>query len=378
MTIFFTILMMAIIGAIIGGLTNSIAIKMLFRPYKPIYIGKVRLPFTPGLIPKRHKDVAYQLGRMVVNHLLTPEGISKKLQSNEFKQPIIQFFQNEGKKLLHSKITVKQLMVRVTKREKIEEQLKNKIAQYIGKAYCEKMNELNKKTIAQVLPQKTKERGEQYIETIATHIVNSSASFFSSEEGKERLQVMVEQFFESRGGMLGMIMKFMDPESLTIKVQREIIQLLHQDDTKQIIVRLLEKEYNQLLEKEVITIEESIGREKIITFLKNQLVAQLPIEKWMNKTIEEVCKPYEQTIVQNYIPTFTEKAIVQISERLPDILEHLHLADVVRDEVLSFPLERLEGMILEISRREFKMITYLGALLGGLIGVIQGIIALFI
>lgn len=102
MTIFFTILMMAIIGAIIGGLTNSIAIKMLFRPYKPIYIGKVRLPFTPGLIPKRHKDVAYQLGRMVVNHLLTPEGISKKLQSNEFKQPIIQFFQNEGKKLLQS------------------------------------------------------------------------------------------------------------------------------------------------------------------------------------------------------------------------------------------------------------------------------------
>jgi uncharacterized membrane protein YheB (UPF0754 family) len=33
--------------------------------------------------------------------------------------------------------------------------------------------------------------------------------------------------------------------------------------------------------------------------------------------------------------------------------------------------------VLGISRREFKMITYLGALLGGMIGMLQGIIVLF-
>ncbi|MBR6349380.1 MAG: DUF445 family protein, partial [Lachnospiraceae bacterium] len=41
-----------IIGCIIGAFTNFIAIKMLFRPLKPVYIGKFRVPFTPGVIPK--------------------------------------------------------------------------------------------------------------------------------------------------------------------------------------------------------------------------------------------------------------------------------------------------------------------------------------
>ena len=48
-----------VIGGIIGLITNGLAIKMLFRPYKEIYIGKFRLPFTPGLIPVSytHLDV---------------------------------------------------------------------------------------------------------------------------------------------------------------------------------------------------------------------------------------------------------------------------------------------------------------------------------
>ncbi|SIC32620.1 Protein of uncharacterised function (DUF445) [Mycobacteroides abscessus subsp. abscessus] len=41
-------------------------------------------------------------------------------------------------------------------------------------------------------------------------------------------------------------------------------------------------------------------------------------------------------------------------------------------------MERLEEMVLSISRRELKMITYLGALLGGIIGLLQGFLVLFI
>lgn len=37
------ILFMVVVGAVIGGFTNLLAIQMLFRPYKPIYIfGKQR------------------------------------------------------------------------------------------------------------------------------------------------------------------------------------------------------------------------------------------------------------------------------------------------------------------------------------------------
>jgi Uncharacterized protein conserved in bacteria len=41
-----------VVGGIIGYFTNDIAIKMLFRPYRAIYIKGRQLPFTPGLIPR--------------------------------------------------------------------------------------------------------------------------------------------------------------------------------------------------------------------------------------------------------------------------------------------------------------------------------------
>ena len=37
-------LLFPVVGAAIGALTNQIAIKMLFRPYREIRVGGVRLP----------------------------------------------------------------------------------------------------------------------------------------------------------------------------------------------------------------------------------------------------------------------------------------------------------------------------------------------
>ena len=47
-----------LIGGIIGYSTNYIAVKMLFRPLKPVKIGNYTLPFTPGIIPKRKDKLA--------------------------------------------------------------------------------------------------------------------------------------------------------------------------------------------------------------------------------------------------------------------------------------------------------------------------------
>ncbi len=60
------------LGAVIGRFTNQIAIKRLFRPNRPMYIGKFQVPFTPGLMPKRRDELAVQLGKMVVEHVLLP------------------------------------------------------------------------------------------------------------------------------------------------------------------------------------------------------------------------------------------------------------------------------------------------------------------
>jgi putative Mg2+ transporter-C (MgtC) family protein len=46
----------------------------------------------------------------------------------------------------------------------------------------------------------------------------------------------------------------------------------------------------------------------------------------------------------------------------------MHLAKIVEEQVEAFSLERLEEIIISIAKSELKMITWLGALLGGIIG----------
>ncbi|KAF3887344.1 MULTISPECIES: DUF445 domain-containing protein [Nostocales] len=60
-------------GGIIGYFTNDIAIKMLFRPYRAIYIGGRRVPFTPGLIPRNQERLAKNISNTIMGSLLTPE-----------------------------------------------------------------------------------------------------------------------------------------------------------------------------------------------------------------------------------------------------------------------------------------------------------------
>ncbi|SHM18518.1 Uncharacterized membrane protein YheB, UPF0754 family [Anaerosporobacter mobilis DSM 15930] len=77
-----------IIGGVIGYFTNYIAVKMLFRPLKPIRIGKYTLPFTPGIIPKRKPELAHALGQAVGNALLSKDELTKVLTSDRMRRTI--------------------------------------------------------------------------------------------------------------------------------------------------------------------------------------------------------------------------------------------------------------------------------------------------
>lgn len=77
------LLLPPLVGAGIGYITNDVAIRMLFRPRKAVYIGKWRLPFTPGLIPKEKDRIAAAMGAAIQNHLLNGEILTESLASEE-------------------------------------------------------------------------------------------------------------------------------------------------------------------------------------------------------------------------------------------------------------------------------------------------------
>ncbi len=70
-----------LIGAAIGYMTNSIAIAMLFKPYKTWKVLGLKVPFTPGVIPKHREELARNIGNMVGNLLLNEETLGKQLTS---------------------------------------------------------------------------------------------------------------------------------------------------------------------------------------------------------------------------------------------------------------------------------------------------------
>lgn len=78
-----------LIGAVIGYFTNFIAVKMLFRPLHEVRIGGVRLPFTPGIIPKGKDRLAKALGVAVGENLLTKEDLEKIFFSDEVRQVVV-------------------------------------------------------------------------------------------------------------------------------------------------------------------------------------------------------------------------------------------------------------------------------------------------
>ena len=84
-------------GAIIGYFTNDIALKMLFRPYKPIYLGKRQLPFTPGLIPRNQERLAKRIADTIMGSLLTPDELQnlaqRLLQTDRVQEAILWLLQ---------------------------------------------------------------------------------------------------------------------------------------------------------------------------------------------------------------------------------------------------------------------------------------------
>jgi uncharacterized membrane protein YheB (UPF0754 family) len=78
-----------VIGAVIGYGTNYIAVKMLFRPLKPVQVGGFTLPFTPGIFPKRKGQLARALGNAVGNNLLTKEDMEEMFLSEEMKEKVL-------------------------------------------------------------------------------------------------------------------------------------------------------------------------------------------------------------------------------------------------------------------------------------------------
>ena len=93
-----------LLGAVIGYVTNRIAIKMLFRPLTPKYVFGIHVPLTPGVIPRNRFDLARTIGRMVSEQLLSPQALRDQLDTPEFRRNLTAWIRDRRVALMQAPV----------------------------------------------------------------------------------------------------------------------------------------------------------------------------------------------------------------------------------------------------------------------------------
>lgn len=75
--------LLVVIGAMIGWITNFIAIKMLFRPYKEINFIFFKIQ---GLLPKRKNEIGHSIAEVVDKELVSMKDIISKISYSDIEE----------------------------------------------------------------------------------------------------------------------------------------------------------------------------------------------------------------------------------------------------------------------------------------------------
>ncbi|MBC1341704.1 DUF445 domain-containing protein [Listeria welshimeri] len=377
MSVLFTILLMAVIGGFIGAMTNYIAIRMLFRPYKALYLFNKRVPFTPGLIPKRRDELAEHIGKVVVSHLLTEDAIRARLLEENLQKEITETVAKMFHEKMQLETTPNELLHQLGYENAegrsiswLETVLEKEINHFITIKKTSQMNE--------IIPVMLEKELETKLPHVTERITSKLTLFIASEEGKLQIKMMLQKFFEEHGKMGNMARMFINVESFSEKIQQEGAKLINQEDTKNLINQLLTTEWKNFEAKEL---QELIPTEKqahLAEQLTSEIIQAFPHDKIFNQPVQVILRDYEVMIKSKIIPFAVERMLDFVATHSADIVERMDLAKLVETQIATFSLPEIEKLVVEISGRELKMITYLGGILGGFIGVIQGILAIWI
>lgn len=366
---------MALIGALIGGFTNHLAIKMLFRPHKAKYIGSWRVPFTPGLIPKRRDELAVQFGKTVTNYLLTPETFKKKLLTTEMQHKAENFLQEKLEThILDSDKTLNNWLD-VAGAKDVASKAEQKIVEVLEDQLNVVRMKLTTGTVEEILPVDWRAGVDERIPQITTYILTKSNQYFESDDGRAMFRKLIDDFLASKGTLGNMVhMFFGESESLVGKVQKEALKFVNAPGTSSILNTIIQNEWEKLQKQPVDELLSGFDWDGLFDTIKSYTREELAIESRLNKTLSHYWPAGAEWTSVNVTPALTSFAFTQAEKQLEISLRKLKIDEMVKEQVDSFPVEVLEDLVLGISRREFKMITVLGAVLGGAIGIVQGLI----
>lgn len=372
----FQIILMAIIGALIGGLTNMLAIRMLFRPYETKYLFGRRLPLTPGVIPRRREEASIKMGEIVTRHLLTPDAFIEKIKSRETQNFIMLFIDRQIETIESEKLTLRYFL------ERINEGLSDKVVKGFNAQLSDKVTaegaRLYQQEIRNLVPTDAMATLDDKIGSLQPQITQKIEEYINSEKGYQDLYTMTDEFVEHRGRLARSLKYLMSKETIVQNIRNELNKLIHHPKMTEIQVRIINDEYERIKNSRVDTLISERDQQRLIDSVYDVLRERIDIEGILDYPIEDFNREMFESFKTRGKYQLRDNIIEYLGQNTGRIVEKLQLAQVVKKQIDSFELSHIEDLVMEISSKEFRMITLLGFFLGGMIGIVQGLIVVFL
>ncbi|MFD2671440.1 DUF445 family protein [Marinicrinis sediminis] len=372
-----------LVAAAIGGLTNHLAIKMLFHPRQPVMVRGKRMPFTPGLIPKRREDIADALGDVVAQYLVTAEGLSRLLDEASFQEKVEGKVRQEMQRWKDSDLSIRDFALQWLT-EKQWEDMRHMLLLAATSGSSAVLDRLERWTmqddrpLKEILPAAWLSKQEEVVNRGAEKLADALREELQSARGELLLKQMLSKFMEqSSGGLLGALAgMFMDADRLADKLRPMLIEKLHAPDVQFALRGFLKRQSDRLLNQTVAELAAKVKEadESLFSSLKEEIHRHISEGKWLHELENGQAAKVAVWVEAHMLPKLPELlgwSVRQLQQRMARLVQLLNLPRLVSQEVRKFPIEQLEDVILRLSGKEFRAITWLGALLGGMIGLVQ-------
>jgi uncharacterized membrane protein YheB (UPF0754 family) len=378
------------IAAFVGGLTNYYAIKMLFHPREALFLFGRRVPFTPGLIPKRKSEIAASFGDVVANYLVTPAGLRDMVGRASFREGAIE----RVRAMLRQTAAMEPPVTpRSFGTERWgEEGWNSRKSEWASKLHQAARSGIDRlwidqgwstRRIADMLPGWSAETVESWASSAEALVVDALREELLSPRGQQLIRSMTSGMLDRAGGFLGALAGiFMDEDKVVARLTPVLVEQLGGSTVRSAIRGLIGK---QLTEAGDWTLEQAAlklsGSEDPLEWLKGKADAILRLESRMDALEELNISSWlsrNEATWERWLEGAAAAAFELLERNMNRIVDAIELPRLVKEQIEKFPIERLEMIILSVSGKEFQAITWLGAVLGGMIGLIQSLLLLAI
>ena len=370
------------VGALIGYFTNYVAIKMLFRPYRPYYLFGRRVPFTPGLIPAKRGKLADAIAKVVKENLLTEETLRSRLNEERIRESLRQlvegflerFRENSGELLSTLSSHFGEKRVGEVFGELLDRGVEGSVRFLFG--------QLHGKKVGEVLPESLKREFEKFLDEKIDQIVDYLARESERSEFRDVIYSLVRENILRLREFIpfltdSMVSSF--SERLTNLAVELIEKTSKSPDFKLKVSKLIWSRVQDLMNREIDTESESFRRFGTILERALSSYGEKLKEKRLKELLEgevsvKVSQVLGELIAENreVLSSFITDELLKVIEReLPVILEAVDIEGLVRERINSLPIEEVEGIVLKLIDEELRYITLMGGVLGALIGAFQ-------